>query len=97
MPDNSTWAGMIALNLTLHVYCASCDRNVEIDTTKMPPDGKAIGQTFRCRKCGRPGSNIVSHRSANRSYPGAKPISGDVTADPAADAPPGQGVPGDQG
>lgn len=74
MPDNSTWAGMIAMNLSLHIYCARCNRNVEIDMTTMPPEGKATGQTFRCRQCGRLGQNIVSHRSANHSYPGAKPV-----------------------
>ncbi|WP_312405196.1 hypothetical protein [Rhizobium sp.] len=72
MTTNATWGGTVALNLTLHVYCPRCNRSVEIDMTKMPPEGKAIGQTFRCMECGRPGQNIVSHKSANHSYPGSK-------------------------
>ncbi|NSZ87591.1 hypothetical protein G6L97_26730 (plasmid) [Agrobacterium tumefaciens] len=74
MVDNSTWAGMIAMTLQMHIYCSHCDRHVEVDMSKFPPEGKAIGATFRCRDCGRPGATTVSHRSANRSYPGAKPV-----------------------
>lgn len=73
MPDNSTWAGMIALDNQYHVYCARCERVVEIDMTKMPPDGKAIGASFRCSQCGRRGSTIISKRLANFAYPGSKP------------------------
>ncbi|MBO0142239.1 hypothetical protein JZX87_13815 [Agrobacterium sp. Ap1] len=40
--------------------------------TKMPPEGTSIGQKFRCKECGQQGQNIVSHRSANHSYPGSK-------------------------
>jgi hypothetical protein len=72
LPDNSTWAGMIALNLSYHVYCSHCDRHAEIDLSSLPPAEKAIGRTFRCSVCKRPGSTVVSHRSANHSYPGAK-------------------------
>jgi len=72
MPDNSTWAGMIALNLTVHVYCSHCERDAKIDLAMMPADEKAIGRTFRCVSCDRPASPIVSHQSANYSYPGAK-------------------------
>lgn len=72
MVDNSTWAGMTALNLTVHVYCSNCDRHVEIDLTKLPPNGKAIGAVFRCGECDRPGAMTVSHKSANRSYPGSR-------------------------
>lgn len=73
MPDNSTWAGVIALNLSYHAYCDHCDRHAEIDMTKMPPEGNAIGRSFRCTTCNRLGSVVVSHRSTNRSYSNAKP------------------------
>ncbi len=72
MPDNSTWAGMIALNLACHVYCSHCKREIEIDMKSMPPEQTAIGRTFRCSICGRVASPIISHRSANHTYPGAK-------------------------
>ena len=74
MVSNSTWSGMLALNLHYSVHCEPCDRIVDIDMTKLPPNGKAIGATFRCSQCGRPGRSIVSHKSANHQYPGAKPF-----------------------
>ncbi len=74
MVDNSTWAGMLAMNLHYAIHCEPCDRIVDLDMTKLPPDGKAIGVTFRCSQCGKPGRSIVSHKSANHQYPGAKPF-----------------------
>ncbi|KAA0680254.1 hypothetical protein DTW90_37365 [Neorhizobium sp. P12A] len=47
MVDNSTWAGMKAMNLRYVVACTRCDRMVEIDLDKMPPEGNAINQRFR--------------------------------------------------
>ncbi|CDZ43208.1 Hypothetical protein NGAL_HAMBI1146_59810 [Neorhizobium galegae bv. officinalis] len=67
--SNSTWAGMIAMNLRYRVHCEPCDRIVEIDLQNMPPDGNAIGVTFRCSQCGRPGRSIVAPRSAERAVP----------------------------
>lgn len=58
--SNNTWAGMIALNLRVTVYCDPCNRSIELDLEKMPPDGNAIGVKFRCNKCGRFGRSIVS-------------------------------------
>lgn len=72
MQSSETWAGMLALNLTLHVHCASCERCAEVDIANLPADGKLADAKFRCSQCGRTGSHIVSHRSANYSYPGAK-------------------------
>lgn len=72
MVDNSTWAGMKAMNLRYVVSCSHCDRMVEIDLDKMPPDGSAIGQRFRCSQCGQYGESIVSHRSADKAYPGSR-------------------------
>jgi uncharacterized Zn finger protein len=63
---------MIAMNLQYFVYCDLCGRNEEIDLTKLPPLGKAIGVSFRCSQCGRQGTTTVNHRSAGRVYPGAK-------------------------
>jgi hypothetical protein len=73
MQDTSTWAGMIVLNLTMHVHCSKCERCIEVEISNMPPEDKPSDAAFRCSQCGRPGSKIVSHRSANYSYPGAKP------------------------
>lgn len=70
--SNSTWGGMVAMNLLYHVHCDPCGRVVEVDMTKLPPDGNAIGATFRCSECGRPGSSIISHKSAMRSVPGRR-------------------------
>lgn len=72
MVNNSTWAGAIAMQLRYTVHCIPCDRIVDVDMEKMPPDGPAVGVTFKCSKCGRPGSVTVSHRSADRAYPGSK-------------------------
>lgn len=69
MKSNETWAGMIALDLIYTVHCDPCERVVEIDLAKMPPEGNAIGLTFRCSQCGKPGQSIVSHRGALRAVP----------------------------
>jgi hypothetical protein len=69
MTSNETWAGMIAMNLRYTVHCEPCERFVDIDLAKMPPDGKAIGRTFRCSQCGKPGRSIVSPLGALRSVP----------------------------
>lgn len=58
--SNSTWAGMIALRMRVTVYCTPCNRSVELDLTKFPPEGKAIGVKFRCSQCGGLGHSIVS-------------------------------------
>ncbi len=71
--DNGTWAGMIAMRLRYHVHCDPCERVVEIDMTKLPPDGEAIGRTFRCSQCGRPGHSVVSAKSAERCTPRGRP------------------------
>lgn len=73
MTSNATWAGMIAMDLQYFVYCDPCKRHVEIDMTKLPPDGKAIGVTFKCSQCGRPGTSSVNARSVSRSVPGRRP------------------------
>ena len=64
---------MIALNLRYTIYCEPCERAVDLDMTRFPPDGIAIGRTFKCSQCGRKGSSIITHRSADHSYPGSKP------------------------
>ncbi len=69
MVDNSTWAGMIAMNLQVHVSCDRCERLIEIDMGTLPPNGKAIGAKFRCSQCGKPAGMIVSHKSAARAVP----------------------------
>lgn len=72
--DNSTWGGMIAMNLRYHVHCEACDRFVEIDMTRLPPEGGAIGRTFRCSQCGRPGRSVVSSASADKTVPRPRPL-----------------------
>lgn len=72
--DNRTWAGMIAMNLRYHVHCERCERFVELDMTKLPPDGNAIGRTFRCSTCGGPGQSIVSSSSAYKAVPVHRPL-----------------------
>ena len=69
MASNETWAGMIAMKLRYTVHCEPCDRFVDIDMTKLPPDENALGRTFRCSQCGRPGTTIVSPLGALRSVP----------------------------
>lgn len=73
MVSNETWAGVVALNLRYTVHCEPCERMVDIDAEKMPPDGPALNVTFRCSQCGRPGRTTVSHKSAEHAYPGSKP------------------------
>lgn len=46
MADNYTWSKMIAMDLEMHVLCDACQRDIEIDIAKMPPDGKVIGSRF---------------------------------------------------
>jgi hypothetical protein len=70
--SNATWAGMISMGLQYFVYCEPCEKHVEIDMTKLPPDGNAIGRTFRCRICGRPGTSSVNARSVLRTVPGQR-------------------------
>lgn len=60
--SNATWAGMIALGLKVTLHCAECRRWVDLDMTRLPPEGKAIGRTFRCSQCGGVASSIVSLR-----------------------------------
>lgn len=72
MVSNETWGGAIAMQLRYTVHCNPCKRIVEVDLAKMPPDDSAIGVKFRCTQCGRLGTVTVSHRSADRTYPGAK-------------------------
>lgn len=67
--SNATWAGMIAMGLRLFVHCTPCDKSVEIDMTRLPPEGKAIGARFRCKDCNRLGTNAVIHKSAYRAVP----------------------------
>ncbi len=69
MRSNATWSGMIDLELRLRVYCTPCDRVVDIDMTKFPPDGNAIGVRFRCEKCGRIGQNSVTPIAAESCKP----------------------------
>lgn len=61
--SNRTWAGMIALEMRLTVYCSRCERSVEIDMSRLPPDENAIGRTFRCSNCGEKGHCTVSPKS----------------------------------
>lgn len=82
--DNSTWGGMIAMGLRYHVHCEACDRFVELDMTKLPPDGPAINRTFRCSQCGQPGRSIVSARSADRAVPRARPLPSTMSALPSS-------------
>jgi hypothetical protein len=72
MVDNSTWAGMKAMDLRMDIFCSHCERMVEIDIDKMPPEGKALGRRWPCSKCGRDGQVTISHRSATRSVPGLR-------------------------
>lgn len=53
---------MIALGLKVTLHCANCNRWVDLDMTKLPPEGKTIGRTFRCSQCGGVASSIVSLR-----------------------------------
>lgn len=70
MPDsNNTWAGMIALNMTVTVYCSPCNRSAKINMTKLPPDGTAIGVRFRCSICGKRGHSIISPPTSELSLP----------------------------
>ncbi|MDQ0323987.1 hypothetical protein QO002_006194 [Pararhizobium capsulatum DSM 1112] len=66
MVSNGTWAGMIAMNLQVHVSCGPCNLMVEVDMNKQPPDGKAIGVAFRCGECGRLGGTIISGPAPRR-------------------------------
>ena len=61
--SNETWAGMIALDMRVTVHCAPCERSVEVDLTKLPPDGNAIGVKFRCSTCGEYGRATMSPAS----------------------------------
>lgn len=65
---------MKAMNLRYEVYCSHCERVAEIDLDRMPPGESAIGRSFRCKQCGRKGESIVRHRSADKAYPGSRPM-----------------------
>lgn len=73
--STATWGGMVAFDQRLTVYCTPCGRSVEIDMTKLPPDGNAIGRTFRCSQCGEKGRCIVSPKSNDQNI--ARGISND--------------------
>jgi hypothetical protein len=72
MVDDSTWAGMKAMQLRDVVSCSPSNRMVELDLEELPPDDNAIGQRFRCSQCGRYAESIVNHRSADKAYPGSR-------------------------
>ncbi|QXZ79681.1 hypothetical protein [Rhizobium sp. L51/94] len=72
MASSATWAGFKAMNLRYVVSCSPCDRMIEIDPDTMPPDGSTIDQRFRCSRCGAIGGVIISHRSADKAYPGSR-------------------------
>lgn len=74
MTSNETWGGMIAMNLRYFIFCGPCQRDVELDMTKLPPEGPALNRRFRCSQCGRYGQSIVSPASAMRCVPVYRPL-----------------------
>ncbi len=66
--NNSTWAGMIAMNLRVDLYCDACGMSEELDLSTMPAEGRAIPIRFKCA-CGRQAGVTVSPRSVARAVP----------------------------
>jgi len=55
-----TFGILLEFDYTITAYCHPCNRRVEIDLSKLPPNGKSVNRRWRCIECGQLGRVIMS-------------------------------------